>query len=547
MKRISILFAMLFLAFGAFAAAPVKTISGNITGNVFWNFDTVYLLSGKVYVKAGATLTIAPGTIIKGDYSTAGSCLVITRGAKIMAEGEATRPIVFTSSRTVGNRATADWGGIVMEGNAKINVPGGIGTVEGGNLSNPDGTASDGQYGGLNDLDNSGVLKYVRIEFAGYPYAPNNELNGLTLAGVGSGTVLSHIQVSYGFDDAFEFFGGTVNADHLVSYRGNDDDFDTDFGFRGKVQFGVALRDTSVADAVSGANGFESDNDGTGTASGPKTSAVFSNMTLVGPRWTASNGYNSSFRSGAHIRRNSEQSIFNSIFMGWPTGVKIDGDSCHRNADSLWLAFQQNIVAGSSLSLDSVGPSATTWGISNWFNTMNTGNTLLAQSADVMLTTPHSYSAPDFRPATGSPALSGASFANAKLASGFDVTPTYRGAFGSENWMENWTSFTPDTNPYEEGVGPLGFTEEQRAALQIQLIPNPATDKCQLFFTLPQASNVTCELVDLSGHIVFHQQANFQVGQSNMSIPVSTLANGIYMVRLNVNGVSLHQKLNVIH
>lgn len=547
MKRISILFALFVLTMSAYAAAPVKTISGNISGNVFWNFDTVYLLQGKVYVKAGATLTIAPGTIIKGDYSTPGSCLVVTRGAKLMAQGEETRPIVFTSSRSVGNRATADWGGIVIEGNAKINVPGGIGTVEGGNLSNPDGTASDGQYGGLNDLDNSGILKYVRIEFAGYPYAPNNELNGLTLAGVGSGTVLSHIQVSYGFDDAFEFFGGTVSADHLVSYRGNDDDFDTDFGFRGKVQFGVALRDTSVADAVSGANGFESDNDGTGTANGPKTSAVFSNMTLVGPRWTSSNGYNSSFKSGAHIRRNSEQSIFNSIIMGWPTAVKIDGDSCHRNADSLWLAFQNNIISGSVLNLDSIGPAANTWSVSNWFNTLNTGNTTLAQSSDVMLTAPHSYATPDFRPATGSPALTGSSFTNAKLASGFDNTPTYRGAFGSVNWMENWTSFTPDTNPYEEGVGPLGFEQQQIAALQIQLVPNPSAQVSQLYFNLPQSSTVACQVFDLSGHVVYHATQSMNAGHSTIQIPVANLANGVYVVRLKVNELTSNTKLNVIH
>lgn len=547
MKRISILFALFVLTMSAYAAAPVKTISGNITGNVFWNFDTVYLLQGKVYVKAGATLTIAPGTIIKGDYSTPGSCLVVTRGAKLMAQGEETRPIVFTSSRSAGNRATADWGGIVIEGNAKINVPGGIGTVEGGNLSNPDGTASDGQYGGLNDLDNSGILKYVRIEFAGYPYAPNNELNGLTLAGVGSGTVLSHIQVSYGFDDAFEFFGGTVSADHLVSYRGNDDDFDTDYGFRGKVQFGVALRDTSVADAVSGANGFESDNDGTGTANGPKTSAVFSNMTLVGPRWTSSNGYNSSFKSGAHIRRNSEQSIFNSIIMGWPTAVKIDGDSCHRNADSLWLAFQNNIIAGSVLNLDSIGPAANTWSVSNWFNTLNTGNTTLSQSSDVMLTAPHSYATPDFRPAAGSPALTGGSFTNAKLASGFDITPTYRGAFGSVNWMENWTSFTPDTNPYEEGVGPLGIEQQQIAALQIQLVPNPSAQVSQLYFNLPQSSTVACQVVDLSGHVVYHATQSMNAGHSTIQIPVANLSNGVYVVRLKVNELTSNTKLNVIH
>ncbi|MCC7028873.1 MAG: hypothetical protein IT257_01110, partial [Chitinophagaceae bacterium] len=159
------------------AAAPVKTITGNITGNTMWNFDTIYVLSGKVYVINGATLTIAPGTIVKGDYTTPGSALIVTRGAKLYAIGEPGRPIIFTSSQTPGNRATGDWGGVVIAGNATTNVPGGIGTFEGGNLANPNaggGGTADGQYGGLNDLDNSGELKYVRIEFAGFPYAPNN-------------------------------------------------------------------------------------------------------------------------------------------------------------------------------------------------------------------------------------------------------------------------------------------------------------------------------------------------------------------------------------
>jgi hypothetical protein len=264
----------------------VKLITGNLEGIVNWSNDTIYMLQGKVYVKAGGTLNIAPGTLIKGDKTVAGSCLIVVRGGKIFAIGTQDQPIVFTSSETPGNRASGDWGGIVLSGNARVNVTGGIGTLEGGNLSNPDGTVSDGQYGGLNDLDNSGELRYVRIEYAGFAFAPNNELNSLTLAAVGSGTKISYVQCSYGFDDAFEFFGGTVSAHHLVSFRGNDDDFDTDFGFSGKVQFGVSLRDTAVADAVSGANGFESDNDATGTGNTPNTTAIFSNMTLIGPKQT---------------------------------------------------------------------------------------------------------------------------------------------------------------------------------------------------------------------------------------------------------------------
>ncbi|HNB82085.1 MAG TPA: hypothetical protein PLP14_08320, partial [Chitinophagaceae bacterium] len=451
MKRTLLALALTLGLGNLYAQAPVKTITGNLTGTVNWVRDTIYLLQGKVYVKAGATLNIAPGTIIKGDKSVPGSALIVTRGARIYAIGTATEPIVFTSSEPAGSRATADWGGVILAGNAVVNVSGGIGTLEGGNLANPDGTTSDGQYGGLNNLDNSGELRYVRIEFAGYAYAPNNELNGLTLAAVGSGTKISHVQVSYGFDDSFEFFGGTVNADHLISFRGNDDDFDTDFGFSGKVQFGVAMRDTAVADAVSGANGFESDNDGSGSGNSPFTSAVFSNMTLIGPKFTPTTTINPNFKRGAHIRRNSRESVFNSIWMGWPVGVLIDGDSCHRNADSNWLAMKNNVVAGCTLSLDSTGGAS--WGVTPWFTASGNSNTVYTLNTDVQLTNPFNYTSPDFRPSSGSPVLTGAAFTDAKLSTGFDNTPTYRGAFGTVNWTQDWASFDPQNNPYLYGYG----------------------------------------------------------------------------------------------
>lgn len=550
MKKIFFsLIAMFTIAMSANGATPVKTITGNLTGNINWNYDTIYLLSGKVYLKAGATLNIGPGTLIKGDYATPGSALVVTRGAKIYAIGEAKRPIVFTSSQAVGNRLTADWGGVIIEGNARVNVPGGIGTIEGGNLSNPDGTTSDGQYGGLNDLDNSGELRYVRIEYAGFPYAPNNELNGLTLGGVGSGTKISYVQVSYGFDDSFEWFGGTVSCDHLISFRGNDDDFDTDFGFSGKVQFGVSLRDTAVADGVSGANSFESDNDATGTNNIPGTKAVFCNMTLVGPKQTPTTNSSSNFRSGAHIRRNSSESIFNSVWMGWPTGVKIDGDSCHRNADSSWLQFQNCVLAGCGLQLDSTAPASTVWGITPWFTSAANSNTIYSANSDVMLTSPFTYNSPDFRPAAGSPLLSGASFTNSKL-NGLDNTPTYRGAFGATDWTEDWASFTPDTNSYTQGIAPglaEGINNIGSSKLALQLYPNPTSNNATLMVQLSEATNVELSLTDLNGKIIYTQMHSFQTGSNEVNINTSNLANGFYLVKLNStrgNGIA---KLNVIH
>lgn len=537
--------ALLAITF-ANAQAPVKTITGNLNGNVNWSNDTIYKLTGKVYVKAGGTLNITPGTIIKGDVATAGSCLIVTRGGKINAVGTPTQPIVFTSSATPGNKSTGDWGGLVIAGNARVNVTGGIGTFEGGNLANPDGTTSDGQYGGLNDLDNSGELKYVRIEYAGFPFAPNNELNGLTMGGVGSGTKISYIQVSYGLDDAFEWFGGTVNCDHLVSFRGNDDDFDTDFGFSGKVQFGVALRDTAVADAVSGANGFESDNDAAGSGNGPKTRAIFSNFTMVGPRHTGSvsdTNYNKNFKRGAHIRRNSEQSIFNSIFMGWPTGNHIDGDSCHKNADSSLLVMQNNVIAGCKLNLDSVG--GVTWNISPWFNATANENTIYSANSDVMLTSPFDYFNPNFRPTSTSPMLSGAAFTNPKLANGF-TSVNYRGAFGTDDWTADWTNFNPDTASYTNGIFPLSINNTIKNNIAIEVYPNPATNVANIQFNLPTSATVTLSIVDLNGKVVSSNTEKLNAGNNKFMFNTNMLSNGIYSVRLTSNEFVATQKLSVI-
>ena len=191
-------------------------------------------------------LTIEPGTIIKGDKLTKGT-LIVKPGAKIMAEGSATKPIVFTSSSAKGSRNYGDWGGIILLGKAPVNKT--PATIEGENVST---------FGGTDAADNSGTLKYVRIEFAGIAFETDKEINGLTFGGVGSGTTIDYVQVSYSGDDAYEWFGGSVNAKHLISYRTLDDDFDTDWGFSGNVQYAMALRDPAVADqcSCSDSNGF---------------------------------------------------------------------------------------------------------------------------------------------------------------------------------------------------------------------------------------------------------------------------------------------------
>jgi hypothetical protein len=242
-----------------------------------------------------ATMTIEPGVTVKGSYiGNDVGALIITRGAKINANGTADLPVVFTSNSP--NPRSGDWGGIVILGKASVNASfSGANTieVEGGiNNSFNDGIAGGGTS--VNDDDSSGALRYVRIEFAGYAYQPDKEINSLTMAAVGRKTVIDNVQVYYAKDDAFEWFGGTVNCSHLIAYKTQDDDFDTDNGYSGKVQFGIVIRDSLIAD-ISNSEAFESDNNSSGSAASPKTTAVFSNITAVGPKATLSNTGSSLF------------------------------------------------------------------------------------------------------------------------------------------------------------------------------------------------------------------------------------------------------------
>ncbi len=531
MKKIITILCLGALSSTAYAGAPTKEITGNITGTRNLVNDTIYILKGKVYVKSGATLNIASGTVIKGDAATPGSALIVTRGAKINAIGTPTQPIVFTSSKAAGSRSAGDWGGLVIAGNAKNNIAGGIGIFEGGNLANPDGTNSDGEYGGLNDLDNSGSLKYVRIEFAGFAYQPNNELNALTLGSIGSGTTLDYIQCSYGFDDAFEFFGGTVNAKHLVAYRGNDDDFDTDFGYRGNLQYGLVLRDTAIADPVSGANGFESDNDGAGSGNMPYTAPVFSNFTLVGPRYTATTNYTGDHKRGAHVRRNSRLSCFNSIIMGFPTGIKIDGDSSHANADNGTLQFQNILIAGNKTNYDSTAGAP--WNLNTWFNQpVNSNKVFVNNNSDVNLANPFAATAPSFIPTTISPALTGASFQNAKIKNTFFDSTSYIGAFGGLDWTTLWANWDPQNTVYDNGIFSVGI--EKVATINFDLFPNPANT--EVVINIPNTTETTTiSIYSLTGKLVTTKTVNTAISAIN----TNNIAAGTYIVTVSsANGIS---------
>ena len=432
-------------------------LSGKISADRTLKASNTYTLRGLVYVTDGATLTIEPGTKIVGEKTTRGA-LIIARGSKIIANGTADKPVVFTSDQA--NPQRGDWAGIVLMGRARTNASvvlngvtvWGQGEAEGG-INDASG---NGLYGGTDDTDNSGSLKYVRIEYAGYAFLPDKELNGIGLYALGTGTTIDYVQVAWSNDDSFECFGGTVNLSHLIAYKGLDDDLDTDNGYSGKVQFVIVQRDSSIAD-VSGSNGFESDNDANGSAvttpSGltkplPQTSAVYSNVTLIGPRATLTNTGNSLYRNAAQIRRNSAISVFNSVWMGWPTGLLIDASTgrltdLNITPDNV-LQIQNLTIAGCNTSLKYTTGTGSTWDqtqMNTWFNTASFNNAILTNAADVKLTDPFNHSGnPDYTPQASSPLLNSASFTNTKLAGLTQVT--YRGAVGTgDTWWKGWTRF----------------------------------------------------------------------------------------------------------
>lgn len=449
MRKVLLACSLMMIAAFGLNAQIIK--SGNITANETWTSNNIYLLDGWVYVKAGVTVTIQPGTIIKGDFVSKGT-LIVERDAKLICDGTVDQPIVFTSQKSVGQRSYGDWGGVIICGRASTNwaasvangttdgegiVEGGVGTVYGGGLS-------------PNDDDSSGVLRHVRIEYPGVAFQPNSEINGLTLCAVGRKTVIDYVQVSYSGDDSFEWFGGTVNCKHLIAYRGWDDDFDTDYGYRGKIQFAVVLRDPNIADQ-SGSNGHESDNDASGSTRTPVTRPIFSNVSIFGP-YCFNSTINSLYRRTMHIRRNSETSIFNSVYAGYPTGLLIENTSTHTNATNDVLRYENNVLVQMNDTLAATSAAnpnniSGAFNIDTWHNTVGYNNTTIGLASSLMVTS-LDINTPELTLMAGSPLLTGAGFSDSYVNDPWFTQVSYRGAFGTSDWTDCWAEWDPQNQAY---------------------------------------------------------------------------------------------------
>jgi Secretion system C-terminal sorting domain len=535
----------------AFTQKTTATVGGVVTTfenpataftrNVTLTNNKIWILKGFTYVRTGVTLTIEPGTIIRGDKGTKAT-LVIARGGKIIAEGTAARPIVFTSNQAIGDRRPGDWGGIIVLGKAKNNgannnisgelqIEGGVNTTEG-----------DGIHGGSDDNDNSGTLKYVRIEYSGVSFTPNSEINGLTMGSVGRGTKIEYVQVSFNGDDSFEWFGGSVDAKYLVSLGTTDDDFDTDNGFSGRVQFGIALRDPRFSD-VTGAsgpgdsNGFESDNNITSAYTTPATSPVFSNMTVLG----LSDGkqpVGQVFNLAARLRRNTRMSLHNSVLMGFPNaGIFVENIQTAIAAVGDTLRLKNNIVAGNgqnaggfaSIRPFSTGTGAPTVTAQSWFMTAAFKNDS-AQVATSLLEDAFNLTNPNFKPKAGSAAASGAEFTDAALTDAYFEKVTFRGAVGATStWLNNWTNFNPQQTDYSKLTSAVNEIRSDIFAAQI--FPNPAQSVATLNFSVEKDMSLAVKVYDLMGReVASKNNVRYAKGSYSMDLNVATLSAGMYIV-----------------
>lgn len=517
-----------------------STISGEISGRVYLRNSQIYCLNGYVYVNDGATLEIQEGTIILGGNPGENSALVINRGGKLLANGTAALPIVFTSRATAGQRARGDWGGILICGKARVNQPAGEAALEGGVSAT---TSGKGWYGGTDDDDNSGVLNYVRIEFAGIATQPNSELNGLTMGGVGRGTKIENVQVSYGNDDAYEWFGGTVNARHLIAVGTLDDDFDTDNGFSGRVQFAVVQRFRTVADA-STSQAFESDNDAQASYNKPFTSAVFSNVTAVGPiqdtSWTPGSGanqYSSRFGAAMQIRRNSRQSVHNSVFLGWPRGMEIAQLPTMLAALADSLEIRNNAwygIKGSWLNLAGGTPPV---GLDvNWLAKASFNNTLDKSSPNGAMLENAFGSGVEFNPAlkSSSTLAAGAAFEGTASDSYFERV-AFRGAFGMQRWDMPWAQYDPVNAEYR--AQPVVSVEEETATIGITggAYPNPTSDATTIRYEVKNDDVITIRVIDATGAMTSTFIANERHGKGfyEFTLITSDLASGVYYMAIS--------------
>ena len=411
----------------------VCVVQGRIAGDTTWDGSSYWVLRGAVFVEAPARLTIDAGTEIFGEFATNGT-LIIARGARILANGTASAPIVFSSDQPIGERGRADWGGLIINGRAPLNVPGGEAVGEG----------DTGTYGGNDPADDSGHLRYVRVEFAGTEFSPDNELNGIAFQGVGSNTEVDHVMVKYNKDDGLEFFGGTVEVKHVVLQGIADDSVDWTDGWTGKGQFIIVMQSGDDAD-----QGIEGDNNGDNNNLTPRSNPTLYNLTLIGDPDT-DDGSESDI--GMLLREGTSATIRNFIVLGFKeASIDIDHTATYDQVDNGSLTLASGIIHGNcsvsgcdgQFRPDSDDNART--GDDEATKELVTGSDNV-KFVDPLLADPYDLSDPDFRPAAASPAFTTVTAAMPPMNDTFIETANFIGAVGpagggKDTWWQGWTDF----------------------------------------------------------------------------------------------------------
>jgi len=523
MKKQVLTFCFFLIGLTAFSQILI-TDEDLVAGETYnWTTNNEYLIDGYVYLEEGACLNIEPGTVIKGkalpsDLADLTSALIITKGAKIKAEGTAAQPIIFTSElddlSTTEDLVTADnntWGGLIILGNAIVGEDGGTDVIEGLTSGTDD---PRNVYGGNDQADNSGILKYVSIRHGGSDIGADNEINGLTLGGVGNGTVIDYIEIFANQDDGIEFFGGSVNVTHAVVAFVGDDSYDMDESWAGYIQFALAVQGEANGQ---GDNAIEYDGSEESNKDPNSTGRIY-NGTFIG----AGAGSENAKSNGLLLKKDGSAQIWNSIFIDQVGPVyNFDGAGPAAIAKNIVFGNQGALVRGDQpATFDIAELNPYLGGISR---TPNNGL--------------------DPRPKFGSLALGNA----ATISEGTQTT--YRGAFdGTTNWALNWTALDaygyfgnfPDgtTSTVDFGAADNGLKLN---------VPNPnpvSTSTANITFELPEQSDIQLTIYDITGQLKTQLALGKRLSGANQyQLNVGNYANGTYILVLTTDDRGVSQKL----
>jgi len=508
-------------------SCPTVTLSG-ILSNRILDKDTTYLLSGCVSVPSGVTITAQAGVVIMGEKSSNGT-LVFRKGSTFTSQGTSSLPVIFTSNQIQANRNPGDWGGIIFEGDAPNNNSNSI------SLSNR--TCNPVSGGGSNASDNSGTLKYMRIELAEY---------GLTLISVGSGTEMHDIQIVYSSQDGLQLLGGTVNFKRLAFFNNYGSDILATQGNQSKAQGIVSLRvDNSAHLASTDVSSIVIKNNDNApayaSASFSNTHPIFSNVTLIGPKYCVGSP-DAEFKYGILMLNNAEGEIYNSYIDGWRYGFYLDGSQVLANANAssgatiqfAYNSLNNNITADYGNS--GTWPSGCATSMTQWLS----GTGLACRQRGIEIGNAAAYSSlctssPSF--GLSSSGIDDPDFDDVPVLANdeFFVATDNRGAFDATAWTTSWTNWATlqeDFCPVNKKMAPTGIANIANNANSIALAPNPADGMTYAMFTTAQSGSVQITVTNSVGQVVRTITQDLGKGNQRIAIPTSGLSAGMYMVNV---------------